>query len=158
MGTTSTASIVGGAFLNVTGETNLIVSDYSKNKLYLNNLNLTGTISCRGANMIGCDFKNTMFDETACTSSEISFMDQYSIIHFNHSESEITINSISPSDILKTYNEFYLQIPAKNGKIINFSSSGGNIYNDLTLDISSKSYLIKATKIPYLNKYKVEII
>ena len=158
IGTTSTATIIGGAFLNVVGETNLIVSDYSKNKLYLNNLNLTGTISCRGANMIGCDFKNNMYDETASTSSEISFMDQYSIIHFNHSESEITINSIIPSDIIKTYNEFYLNIPAKNGKLINFSSSEGNIYNNLTLDISSKSYLIKATKIPYLNKYKLEII
>ena len=158
IGTTSTATIIGGAFLNVAGETNLIVSDYSKNKLNLNNLNLTGTISCRGANILGCDFKNTMFDETACTSSEISFMDQYSIIHFNHSETEITINSIIPSNIIESYNEFYLRIPIKDGKTINFSSSGGNIYNDLTLDISSKSYLIKATKIPYLYKYKLEII
>ena len=71
---------------------------------------------------------------------------------------EIIINSIIPSDIIKSYNEFYLQIPAKNGKTINFSSNGGNIYNNLPLDISSKSYLIKATKIPYLNKYKLEII
>lgn len=156
--TTSTATIIGGAFLNVAGETNLIVSDYSKNKLYLNNLNLTGTISCRGANMVGCDFKNTMYDETTCTNSEVSFLEQYSIVHFNHSESEITINIISPSDILKTYNEFYLQIPVKNGKLIKFSSSGGNIYNNLTLDIGSKSHLIKVTKIPYLHKYKLETI
>ena len=158
MGTTSTATIVSGAFLNVVGEVNLIVSDYTKNRLNLDNLNLTGTISCRGANILGCDFKNIMYDETATTSSEISLMDQYSIIHFNHSESEVTINIISPSNILKSYNEFYLQIPVKNGKLINFSSSGGNIYNNLTLDISSKPYLIKATKIPYLNKYKLEII
>ena len=158
IGASSTATIIGGAFLNVVGETNLIVSDYSQNKLYLNNLNLTGTIYCRGANMVGCDFKNTMYDETACTNSEVSFFEQYSIIHFNHSESEVTINIISPSNILKSYNEFYLQIPVKNGKLINFSSSGGNIYNNLTLDISSKPYLIKATKIPYLNKYKLEII
>lgn len=155
---TSTVNIMGGVFANVNGETNLIASDYSNNKLFLNNLELKGTINCRGANMVGCDFNNTMYDETNCTTNEVKFSDQYSVIHFGHSESEITINRISPTDILKTYNEFYLKIPVKSGKTINFSSSEGNIHNDLTLDIGLKSYLIKASKIPYLNKFNLEII
>lgn len=158
MKTSSTATVIGGAFLKVEGETNLIVSDYGNHKLYLNNLNLTGTIYCRGANMVGCYLTNTMYDEKVCTDNKVSFLDPYSIIHFNHSESEVTINTISPSDIIISYNEFYLKIPSKDGKVINFSSSGGNIYNNLTLDISSKQYLLKVTKIPHINKYKLEII
>ena len=156
--TVSTLFINGGVFGITSTENYLIESDYTGNEIYLSDITKIANIKCRGVNMVNCRLVNTIYDERACTTNEVEFLEQYSMIHFKHSESEITIDTISPSDLLKSYNEFYLQIQKKDGKVINFSSSGGNIYNDLTLDISSKSYLIKVTKIPYLNKYKLETI
>lgn len=144
--------------MNVVGKTNLITSDDSSNNVNLIAINLIGQINCRGANLISIKLINVKYDEVQVMEQNISFKDVYSIVHCNTSESIEKIIKITPELNLKAYSEFYFRLPNKSSKTVNFSKEGGNIYNNLSIDISSDYKLIKATLIPCINKYKIEIV
>ena len=152
------ATIIGGSFLNVKGEEFDIVSDDTKNELVISNVAVSMKAKCKGLNYIGNAITNKVYGEIAVSNNEIIFSDVYTLIHCNHKTNEVTINKLTPDSILKCYTDFYFNFIAKTGKQINFSKSEGNILNDLSINISETSIRIKATFIPYLNKYKVEVL
>ena len=156
--TVAKATIIGGAFLNVGGTDNIIESDYSQCELYLTDSTLKGNVKCRGLNCSSKLLTNSMYDEVSTTNEIIEFVGEYSIVHCNHSNSSPIIDTLKPSDILNNHKEFYFNLVQKNGKTIKFTKNTGNIFNDLTIDISSSSPVIKATFIPYCNKYKIEVL
>lgn len=156
--TVAKATIIGGAFLNVGGADNIIESDYSLCELYLTDSTLKGNVKCRGLNCSSKLLTNSMYDETATTSKIIEFVDEYAVVHCNHSNSSPIIDTLKLSDILNNHKEFYFKLVQKNEKTIKFTKNTGNIFNDLTIDISSSSPVIKATFIPYCNKYKLEVL
>lgn len=154
----ATATFISGSYLNVGGETNLIISDVSLNCVNLISVNITGQINCRGANLINTGLINIALDEVAVINKNIAFNDIYTIVHCNTSESIETIINITPSPNIKSNFEFYFSLSPVAGKSVFFSKENGNIYNDLTIDIGSEPKLIKAVYIPHINKYKIEIV
>ena len=152
------ATIIGGTFMNVNGEEFNIVSDDTKNELVISNVATSMKAKCKGLNYTGNGITNKVYGEIGVDNTEIIFSDLYNLIHCNHKTNEITINKFSPDTILKSYTEFYFNFISKPNKQINFSKADGNIINDLNINISSDSIRVKATFIPYLNKYKVEVL
>ena len=59
---------------------------------------------------------------------------------------------------MRYYNEYILNFLKTDDGTLNFSKDNGNIYNNLTIDCSANNVRVKLSLLPYLNKYKVEIL
>ena len=154
------ATIVGGTYTphNTSKAENWITSDYSANELILDSISLKATVNCRGLNTKCSGIINKSFDEITIKSNNISFGDLYANVHLNFSTYPATINTISPSNSMRYYNEYILNFLKTDKATINFSKDNGNIYNNLSIDCSSNNVRVKLSLLPYLNKYKVEIL
>ena len=154
------ATIVGGTYSphDTNKSQYWITSDYSANELILDSISLKATVNCRGLNTKCTSIINKSFDEITINSNNISFSDLYANVHLNFSLYPATINTNSPSNSMRYYNEYILNFLKTDDGTINFSKDKGNIYNDLTIDCSSNNVRVKLSLLPYLNKYKIEIL
>lgn len=148
-------TFIAGITTNVNGAEYVIEEGVGDNQLYITSIDLIGKIKVRVCSMSNSKLINMGCGETSVTDTNMNINAIYSIQH-KDTANNIAINNIQVNPVLVNENTLFFLLPAKKESIVEFSSTGGNIYNSLTLDCNNESCLIKATRIPFLQKYKLE--
>lgn len=151
----SKVTFVAGITTNVNGAEYMIDEGAGENQLYITSIMLNGKINVRLCLASNSNVINMGHGETSITDGNININAIYSIQH-KDTANDVVINNLNVHSIFANENTLFFLFPAEAGKTVEFSSTGGNIYNSLTVDCNGKACLIKATKIPYLQKYKLE--